>query len=164
MAWGLNYSINFAMDGYKLPLNKAKEYFLTGRSFTAKELEQMGVANRVVATKADLMDAAMLLARQMCEVLPCVVTANKQVLNFGVENMGLYQTLAFARELFGLIRLNGCDASPETEAYWKECKELDRERSCKPDRKEKYTDLTRVYLFLINKAASCGSGLVYTLS
>lgn len=127
MAWGMNYSINFAMDGYKLPLNKAKEYFLTGRSFTARELEQMGVANRVVADKSELMDAAMLLARQMCEVLPCVVTANKQVLNQGVENMGLYSTLAFARELFGLIRLNGCDASPEIDAYWKECKELGHE-------------------------------------
>ena len=128
MAWGMNYSINFALDGYKIPMNKAKEYFLTGRSFNARELESMGIANRVVP-REKLMDAAMLLARQMCEVLPCVVTANKQVINQGYENMGLYGTLAFARELFGEVRLNGCDASPEIAAYWEECKKFGHEKA-----------------------------------
>lgn len=63
----------------RLPRAIATEMLLTGRRMGAAEADRWGLVNQVVAG-ADLMPAAMALARQIVAAAPLAVTALKQVL------------------------------------------------------------------------------------
>jgi crotonobetainyl-CoA hydratase len=58
----------------RLPRALALDLLLTGRSFSATEAQQWGLVNRVVAAE-DVLDAAIELARTLCEAAPLSVAA-----------------------------------------------------------------------------------------
>ena len=63
----------------RLPDVVSRELLLTGRRMTAEEAGRWGLVNRVVAGE-ELMDAALALARQVCDGAPLAVAAVLEVL------------------------------------------------------------------------------------
>ncbi len=62
----------------RLPPMLAMELLLTGRAATAEELQRHGFVNRVVPA-AEVLPAALVLARVICEAAPTAVAATKEI-------------------------------------------------------------------------------------
>ena len=75
--WGLSQRLSRAVGIYR-----AKELSLSGRFFSAREAEQWGLVNRVVADDA-LLDAALALAEEISENEPQYVSALKFLIDEG---------------------------------------------------------------------------------
>jgi enoyl-CoA hydratase/carnithine racemase len=64
---------------------RACELMLTGRRFTAAECERMGLVNHVVP-RAELLDAARAIAREVGQCAPLSVMLTRQAIYQGLEN------------------------------------------------------------------------------
>ena len=95
----------------------ALELLLTGREFTAGEALAWGLVNRVVAP-ADVMDAALELAQELCRSAPLAVAATLEAVE---EVQGLSDRKAFALLRSGLPLVSGIshteDASEGARAF-----------------------------------------------
>lgn len=67
-----------------IPLGKALEMILTGKSISAEEALQIGLVNRVVPLP-ELMDTAMEMAENICENGPLAVRAAKEAVMRGLD-------------------------------------------------------------------------------
>lgn len=103
-------------------MRKVKEYYLTGGIITAEEGYRLGMINKVVP-KEKLDEEAMAMAEKMLKLLPCVLRANKETINHAYEIQGLKEGIAYGREVFNLVRLNGWDSTPRVKAFWEKTKE-----------------------------------------
>jgi enoyl-CoA hydratase/carnithine racemase len=63
---------------------RACELMLTGRRFTAAECERMGLVNQVVP-RAELLDAARALGREISQCAPLSVMLTRQAIYQGLE-------------------------------------------------------------------------------
>jgi enoyl-CoA hydratase/carnithine racemase len=74
----------------RVGLGRAKEMIFRGRLIDAAEAEQLGIANRVVA-RAELEDATMELARDVCKSSPIAVREAKRAIDsaFGLFDIGI---------------------------------------------------------------------------
>lgn len=68
----------------QVPRKLAMEILLTGKTFSAVEGQRLGFVNRVV-TRADLMDAAEELAKEVLKCSPQALKATKQMVRLGSE-------------------------------------------------------------------------------
>jgi crotonobetainyl-CoA hydratase len=66
--------------GQQVPKKIAMEILLTGQPLTAQRALELGLVNRVVPQE-DVLDAAMELARQICENAPLAVQVTKRLAN-----------------------------------------------------------------------------------
>ena len=81
----------------------AVEMMLTGRHVSAEEGHRLGFVNQVVP-KAQLMEAAMNKAREICAVSPSSVKATKRVLNHMDELEQLKASLLYSRLVMAELR------------------------------------------------------------
>jgi enoyl-CoA hydratase/carnithine racemase len=88
---------------------RAKELILSGAPFTAQEAEAWGLVNRVVEP-AELMEAALGIARRIAENGPIAVRQAKQAIHRGMQ-MSVRDGLAFEIEAYN--RLVGTDDRKE---------------------------------------------------
>jgi len=80
---------------------RAKELILSGVPFTAAEAEAWGLVNRVVEL-ADLMEAALGIARRIAENGPIAVRQAKQAIHRGMQ-MSVWDGLAFEIEAYNRL-------------------------------------------------------------
>src|SRR5580704_5476227 len=80
---------------------RAKELILSGLPFTATEAEAWGLVNRVVEP-ADLLEAAMAMARRIAANGPIAVRQAKQAIHRGMQ-MSLWDALAFEIEAYNRL-------------------------------------------------------------
>ena len=78
-----------------LPRQKAFEILMTGRRIKARELEAMGIINKVVPA-ASLMDEARALAEELCLAAPLSLAAIKEAVHL-TENMTFEESYAALR-------------------------------------------------------------------
>ncbi|MEP4196192.1 MAG: enoyl-CoA hydratase-related protein [Aliishimia sp.] len=76
----------------------AQEMMLTGRTIDAQEALKMGCCNAVLP-HAELMDAAMAKAEELCSVSPSAVKSTKRVLNDMYARDGMQGSIDFSREV-----------------------------------------------------------------
>lgn len=81
----------------------ALEIMLTGRHVSADEGKALGFINQVLP-QAELMDAAMKKAEEICAVSPSSVKATKRVLNRLDEMEQMKESLAHSREVIEQLR------------------------------------------------------------
>lgn len=97
----------------QLPLCKAKELLLTGDWITADQAVTFGLANRVVP-RAELLDAALELARKVAAKPPLIVRMIKELTQAGAD-MPLNSALQYERAMIALAfegedKREGCTA------------------------------------------------------
>lgn len=85
----------------QVPLCRAKELMFTGNQITAAEAVDLGLCNRTVP-RAQLMEEAMKLARQIAEKSPLTLKLLKRALRDGAE-MPLGVALAHEQAMIGLV-------------------------------------------------------------
>ena len=84
---------------------KAKELLFTGKRITADEAKEIGLINRVVSSKEELVEAYMGLANELAEKPPLALTQLKHLINKGVE-MPLDMALDLSHEAVTLINVS----------------------------------------------------------
>ena len=120
LAFGLNFTLYFPINAWKIPHNIFRELSYTGYKYTAKEGDKWGIFNRVVPVE-ELDNTALAIAKRMLKLAPNTLSMHKEILNHAYELQGLKNSIPFSRELFVLSRL-----SPGTEAnqrFWLMVKE-----------------------------------------
>lgn len=98
----------------QVPLCRAKEMMFTGNQITAQEAVSLGLCNRAMP-RAELMDEAMAVARQMAKKSPLTLKLLKRTLRDGAE-MPLGAALAHEQAVIGLI-LDSQDAHEGCRAF-----------------------------------------------
>jgi enoyl-CoA hydratase len=98
----------------QLPTCRAKELMFTGEHISAQEAAAIGLINRVVP-KAEVLDAALSLAKKIAEKSPLVLKLLKRTLREGGE-MPLPQALAYEQAMIGLV-LDSGDAHEGCRAF-----------------------------------------------
>ena len=89
----------------QLPACRAKELMFTGDHISAQEAAAIGLVNRVVP-RAEVLDAALSLARKIADKSPLVLKLLKRTLREGGE-MPLPQALAYEQAMIGLVLDSG---------------------------------------------------------
>ncbi|MFC2001492.1 enoyl-CoA hydratase/isomerase family protein [Chloroflexota bacterium] len=84
---------------------KAKELLFTGKSITATEAKEIGLINKVVSSKEELIEACLVLASELAEKAPLALMQLKHLVNKGVE-MPLDLALDFSYEAFTLLSVS----------------------------------------------------------
>jgi len=98
----------------QLPTCRAKELMFTGDHISAQDAAAIGLINRVVP-KAEVLDAALSLAKKIAEKSPLVLKLLKRTLREGGE-MPLPQALAYEQAMIGLV-LDSADAHEGCRAF-----------------------------------------------
>ncbi|MDO9358046.1 MAG: enoyl-CoA hydratase/isomerase family protein [Polaromonas sp.] len=97
-----------------MPINRVKEYLLTGRLFGAQEALQVGVVNRVVP-KSELYECAYSLALNVSSTVNGYATFVKLGLNHIYEGLGVNQSIEYARQMNVMVTKSAGAAE-----FWKE--------------------------------------------
>ena len=92
-----------AMWVYRMGLERAKRYLLTGDEIPAREAERIGLIGEVVSDDA-LHDHAMGLAKRMAQVPESQLVMLKLLCNQTVENMGMSSTRLIGTLFDGIAR------------------------------------------------------------
>jgi enoyl-CoA hydratase len=98
----------------QIPLCRAKELMFTGEHITAQEALAIGLVNRVVP-KAEVLETATKLARQIAAKSPLVLKLLKRTLRHGAE-MPQSAALPFEQAMIGLV-LDSEDAHEGCSAF-----------------------------------------------
>jgi enoyl-CoA hydratase len=98
----------------QLPTCRAKELMFTGDHISAQDAAAIGLINRVVP-KAEVLDAALSLAKKIAGKSPLVLKLLKRTLREGGE-MPLPQALAYEQAMIGLV-LDSADAHEGCRAF-----------------------------------------------
>jgi enoyl-CoA hydratase len=95
--------------------NQAREIIYTGRNVKAAEALEIGIANRVFKTKAELIEGAKKSISMMMEKSPYAIKIAKKVMNRG-NDLTLEEGLQIEREKFGAI-FSSFDMKEGTKAF-----------------------------------------------
>lgn len=116
VGYGLNYSVVFPIDVYKIPQNKVREFALTGpESIDIKSAEAYGFVNKVVPLE-DLEAETLKMALKVTHLNSNGLQMSKKTLNHVYELMGFKSAVEFSQNAMGLTRLNGADEV--SEKFW----------------------------------------------
>jgi len=116
VGYGLNYSVVFPIDVYKVPQNKLREFVLTGpESIDIKSAEAYGFVNKVVPLD-ELEQEALKMALKVTHLNSNGLQMSKKTLNHVYELMGFKTATEFAQNAMALTRLNGAD--DVSEKFW----------------------------------------------
>jgi enoyl-CoA hydratase/carnithine racemase len=108
-----------------MPINRVKEYLITGRLFDADEALRVGVVNRVVPR--DELDACIEeLARNIATTATGYAPLAKAGINQVYEWRGVRQTIQYARQL-NVISLQSAGSA----AFWEEARQSGRAATTK---------------------------------
>ncbi len=100
----LGYTMEIPMEFWKMPMNKAVEWFYLSRYFSADELAEMGVVNKVVPA-AELWEKSMEIAAEIAKVPPQSMRIMKENIRKIYDIRGLSNTVAYTAEMFNLNRM-----------------------------------------------------------
>ena len=101
----LGYISSFPVSPYKLPFNKARELCLLGDFWTAQDLKDVGIVNKIFPYE-QLEEETMKIAQHIAQTPLFSLSMMKQDMNKVYENMGFYNTVEYACEMFNLCRLH----------------------------------------------------------
>lgn len=101
----LGYTPEIPMELWKMPMNKAIEWFYMSKYFKAEEMAQMGVVNEVVPFD-QLWDRTMEVAHQVAKVPAESMGMMKYTIRKVFDLRGFANTLDFTAEMFNLNRTN----------------------------------------------------------
>ena len=114
-AIGLNYSEPFPVQYWKLPMNIAMEYALTGYPITAQQGHMWGLYNHVVEPdKVD--EACMKLASRMLRLNPYTLSIQHDIGTYAYELKGIRHIMPIAKE--GINAALTITSNPGSDAYW----------------------------------------------
>ena len=99
----LGYMPEIPMEIWKMPFNKAREFFFLSKYFTAKEMADMNVINMVVPYE-NLEKEAVKMAERIALIPPESMKMLKHSLNKCCELQGFLSTVDFVAEMFNLGR------------------------------------------------------------
>lgn len=99
----LGFTIEIPIEVWKMPFNKAMEWTMMSKTFTAEEMREMGVVNEVVPF-AQLHDRAMEVARRIAQVPTDSMVMLKHTFRKVMDIRGFANTVDFAAEMFNLSR------------------------------------------------------------
>lgn len=116
VGYGLNYSVVFPLDVYKIPQNKLREFVLTGpESIDIENAVNFGFVNKVVPLE-ELEAEALKMALKVTHLNANGLQMSKKTLNYVYELMGFKSSVEFAQNAMALTRLNGAD--DVSEKFW----------------------------------------------
>ena len=101
----LGYTPEIPVELWKLPFNKAVEWYFEGKYFTAAEMREMGVVNEVVpfpSLEARTLEVAGQVARIPAESMGMMKHAIRKMYDI----RGFSNTLDYCAEMFNLSRTN----------------------------------------------------------
>lgn len=101
----LGYTPEIPVELWKLPFNKAVEWYFEGKYFSAEEMREMGVVNEVVPF-AQLEKRALELARQVARIPAESMVMMKHAIRKMYDLRGFSNTLDYCAEMFNLSRTN----------------------------------------------------------
>ena len=99
----LGFISSFPVSPYKLPFNKARELCLLGDFWTAQDLKDAGLVNKIFPYE-QLEEETMKIAQRIAQTPLFSLSMMKQEMNKVYENMGFYNTVDYAAEMFNLCR------------------------------------------------------------
>lgn len=99
----LGFIPQFPIEIWKMPFAKVREFFYMGKFYTAKEMADMSVINKVVSFDK-LEKETMETAERVAQIPPESMTMMKYSLNKCYELCGMRDTIDFAAEMFNLGR------------------------------------------------------------
>lgn len=121
-ATGLNFSEPFPLQYWKLPMNIAMEFGLTGYPMNAQQGHTWGMFNHVVAPdKVD--EACMKLAHRMLRLNPYTLSIQHAIGTHAYELQGFRHIMPLAKE--GINAALTITSSPASEEHWQYAKEHD---------------------------------------
>lgn len=101
----LGYISNFPVSPYKLPFNKARELCLLGDFWSAQDLKDAGIVNKIFPYE-ELEEETMKIAQRIAQTPMFSLSMMKQEMNKVYENMGFFNTVDYAAEMFNLCRIH----------------------------------------------------------
>ena len=99
----LGFISSVPVSPYKLPFNKARELCLLGDFWTAQDLKDAGLVNKIFPYE-QLEEETMKIAQRIAQTPLFSLSMMKQEMNKVYENMGFYNTVDYAAEMFNLCR------------------------------------------------------------
>ena len=101
----LGYISNFPITPYKMPFNKARELCLLGDFWSAQDLKDAGIVNKIFPYE-QLEEETMKYAQRIAQTPLFSLGMMKQEMNKVYENMGFCNTVDYAAEMFNLCRIH----------------------------------------------------------
>lgn len=101
----LGYTPEIPVELWKLPMNKAMEWYFESKYFSAEELREIGVVNEVVPFE-QLWDRAIEVARLVAKVPAESMGMMKYCIRKVYDLRGFANSLDFTAEMFNLSRTN----------------------------------------------------------
>lgn len=99
----LGYISSFPLSPYKLHFNKARELCLLGDFCDAQDLKEAGLVNRIFPYEK-LEEETMKIAQRIAKTPLFSLSMMKQEMNKVYEQMGFFNTVDYAAEMFNLCR------------------------------------------------------------
>lgn len=101
----LGYTPQIPVELWKMPMNKAVEWYYMGKYFSAEEMREMGVVNEVVPYER-LLERSIEVAHQVAKVPAESMAIMKYNIRKVYDLRGFSNTLDFTAEVFNLSRIN----------------------------------------------------------
>lgn len=101
----LGFTPQIPVEIWKLPMNKAIEWYYLSKFFSAEEMREMGVVSKVVPYE-QLDEAAMEMAKQIAKVPAESMGMMKHCIRKCFDLRGFSNTLDYTAEMFNLSRTN----------------------------------------------------------
>ena len=99
----LGYISSFPLSPYKLHFNMARQLCLLGDFCDAQELKEAGLVNKIFPYE-HLEEETMKIAQRIAQTPLFSLSMMKQEMNKVYENMGFFNTVDYAEEMFNLCR------------------------------------------------------------
>lgn len=99
----LGYISSFPLSPYKLHFNMARQLCLLGDFCDAQELKEAGLVNKIFPYE-HLEEETMKIAQRIAQTPLFSLSMMKQEMNKVYENMGFFNTVDYAAEMFNLCR------------------------------------------------------------
>lgn len=101
----LGFTPEIPMEHWKLPFNKATEWYFMGKYFSAEEMREMGMVNEVVPY-GNLEERVMQVAEQVARIPAESMAMMKHTIRKIYDLRGFANTVEYTSEMFNLSRTN----------------------------------------------------------
>ena len=101
----LGFTPEIPMEHWKLPFNKATEWYFMGKYFSAEEMREMGMVNEVVPY-GNLEERVMQVAEQVARIPAERMAMMKHTIRKIYDLRGFANTVEYTSEMFNLSRTN----------------------------------------------------------
>lgn len=101
----LGYTPQIPVEVWKLPFNKAVEWWFESKFYSAEEMREMGVVNEVVPFE-QLFDRTMEVAQRVAKIPAESMAMMKYSIRRIYDMRGFSNTIDFTAEMFNLSRIN----------------------------------------------------------